>query len=356
VSLVALMSMAPSALADRGGTRPPAWQGCGDTAYANVTLTRDYNCTGDGIIVGAAKITIDLNAHTLAGDGDAADTGILNSGFDDVTISGGRYFGSVRNFGVGIRVRGGADGLGVLGVMFDGVDVIGNGTGMAVRAFEPKFNATRVFANTGNGIELKTPPSVGRAQMSQSRVFRNGGSGIVADGGLATDGSDRYEVEVSDNGGDGINVTGWLTMEDDHVTGNGGNGVVSTGGAGLVDVHVNGNGLSGADLADPNNGIVSVTGSEALSNGGDGIRTGSTGTGGIIALTGNRASSNGDDGIDIDYASARPRLKQNEANFNFDLGIEAVAGVRGDGTNWATGNGNPLQCTNVFCRNRVDAF
>jgi hypothetical protein len=43
-------------------------------------------------------------------------------------------------------------------------------------------------------------------------------------------------------------------------------------------------------------------------------------------------------------------LTRNVAVHNGDLGIEAVPGViDGDG-NHATGNGNPLQCTNVDCK------
>jgi hypothetical protein len=35
---------------------------------------------------------------------------------------------------------------------------------------------------------------------------------------------------------------------------------------------------------------------------------------------------------------------------NADLGIEAVPGVIDGGGNKASGNGNPLQCSNVFCK------
>jgi hypothetical protein len=46
-----------------------------------------------------------------------------------------------------------------------------------------------------------------------------------------------------------------------------------------------------------------------------------------------------------EYAAGMP------ASFDVhgDLGIEAVAGVTDGGGNKVSGNGNPLQCTNVFC-------
>jgi len=64
-------------------------------------------------------------------------------------------------------------------------------------------------------------------------------------------------------------------------------------------------------------------------------------------LKGNTASENGDDGIRVD--AAETTLTRNTANFNHDLGIEAVPGVIDGGGNRARGNGNPLQCTNVAC-------
>jgi large repetitive protein len=64
-------------------------------------------------------------------------------------------------------------------------------------------------------------------------------------------------------------------------------------------------------------------------------------------LEGNAASENTDDGIDIESPSTT--LTGNTANRNHDLGIEAVPGVTDGGGNRAQGNGNPLECTNVFC-------
>jgi hypothetical protein len=47
--------------------------------------------------------------------------------------------------------------------------------------------------------------------------------------------------------------------------------------------------------------------------------------------------------------AAGTRLRGNAADDNGDLGIEAVPDVTDLGANTASGNGNPLQCTNVFC-------
>jgi parallel beta-helix repeat protein len=61
----------------------------------------------------------------------------------------------------------------------------------------------------------------------------------------------------------------------------------------------------------------------------------------------NTANENGHDGIEISVAGTT--VTGNTANFNQDLGIEAVPGVIDGGGNRARGNGNALQCTNVAC-------
>ena len=66
-----------------------------------------------------------------------------------------------------------------------------------------------------------------------------------------------------------------------------------------------------------------------------------------LLLDGNTAQRSGDDGIDVRTASTT--LTDNLARYNADLGIAAVAGVTDGGGNRAFGNGNPVQCTNVFC-------
>jgi hypothetical protein len=77
--------------------------GCGATVTQDVTLTADLlDCPGDGLVVGAAGITVDLNGHTVSGriisGGDPGQVGIDNSGgHDDVTIRNG----TVRDFARG---------------------------------------------------------------------------------------------------------------------------------------------------------------------------------------------------------------------------------------------------------------
>src|SRR3954454_2701590 len=75
---------------------------CGQTVTADSKLAHDLtDCPGLGIVIGADGITLDLNGHTVDGDGVADVEGISNDGHDRVTIKGGR----VTDFVEGVFVR-----------------------------------------------------------------------------------------------------------------------------------------------------------------------------------------------------------------------------------------------------------
>lgn len=72
---------------------------CGATVVDDVKLDHDLICAGDGLVVGADGIRIDLNRHTIAGSGSG--TGIVMTGRNDIEIKGG----ILRDFAVGVRVN-----------------------------------------------------------------------------------------------------------------------------------------------------------------------------------------------------------------------------------------------------------
>jgi parallel beta-helix repeat protein len=77
---------------------------CGSTITKSTKLTQDItNCSGVGLRIGADDITLDLNGHTVAAAAkrNPKAHGILNQGYDRVTITGG----TVRGFGAyGVRL------------------------------------------------------------------------------------------------------------------------------------------------------------------------------------------------------------------------------------------------------------
>src|SRR3954447_3535940 len=100
-AIAALLVSAPPAAASGGTLR------CGDTVTRDVVLHANLSdCPLVGLRVGAPGVTIDLNGHTVDGDGvpDGAigtDVGVVTSGFADSTVTNG----AIRQFGVGVMVR-----------------------------------------------------------------------------------------------------------------------------------------------------------------------------------------------------------------------------------------------------------
>ncbi|GIJ49613.1 hypothetical protein Val02_64990 [Virgisporangium aliadipatigenens] len=118
---------------------------CGSVLTADVTLTRNLTCTGDGLVLGAGSITVDLGGHTIIGK--AGGTGITQS------VPGGNIVvrnGTVAGFDSGvylesaesttlsnIRLRGNAVGLrlqSTIGVRFDHGALLSNTENAQVRA------------------------------------------------------------------------------------------------------------------------------------------------------------------------------------------------------------------------------
>src|SRR5919204_2688429 len=77
---------------------------CGDTITTDTTLHHNLvNCPHDGIVIGADNITLDLNYHTIDGDGISShqcECGVDNDGHDGVTV----VHGAVRQFDAGVLV------------------------------------------------------------------------------------------------------------------------------------------------------------------------------------------------------------------------------------------------------------
>jgi parallel beta-helix repeat protein len=90
-------------LADIGGSLHYTPVSCGQVLTTSVLLGRDLtDCPGDGLIIGAAGITLDLGGHTIDGVGLGA--GIRNDGFASVTITNG----TVQEFDFGVQLTAGA--------------------------------------------------------------------------------------------------------------------------------------------------------------------------------------------------------------------------------------------------------
>jgi large repetitive protein len=75
---------------------------CGAVLTDSVRLRADLTgCAGDGLVIGANGVTVDLNGHTLAGTGENFD-GVVSVGYSHLTVKNGR----IEHFGGAVRAEG----------------------------------------------------------------------------------------------------------------------------------------------------------------------------------------------------------------------------------------------------------
>jgi large repetitive protein len=363
---------------------------CGDTITTNTTLDSDLvNCPNIGIVIGANNITLDLNGHTIDGngtpvdpcpEGETCDVGVDNSaGHSSVTVEDG----SIRQFSVGVLVTGGAarNRLQQLAVS-DTTDIgifVADSTNSVIdknTMSDPGvvglvlLDSQRALV-ARNSVSGSTGYAVFMFGVDDSRIQHNK---LDADQhGFLLGGSARNLVQhnaVSHTGG-GIEVVEGATfnrVEHNRFTG------ILVGDASDTLVRHNlvaatyafGIILDGAVRTTLDRNIVTapgpaiivtkleaavapqdtiVSGNHVTSKFSDGILVDNGATGTLLVR--NLAIRSGDDGIDVDASATT--VTRNIANHNHDLGIEAVPGVIDGGGNHAAGNGNPAQCINIDC-------
>ncbi|OLT23481.1 hypothetical protein BJF78_32245 [Pseudonocardia sp. CNS-139] len=378
---------------------------CGQVLTQSTRVTNDLlDCQGDGLVVGAAGITLDLDGHVI--DGVGLGTGVLVNGFAAVTVTNG----SVQEFDTGVGVTG-ASGALVSGVALQFHQVAGVGLtdadGAVVRGSTLAENSLGVLLTggtqdarvTGNTLTGNPGPGIRLEGVTGNRVDANdvtesSEEGVVLDaapgtvvvgntlsgnssGGIAVL-AGSHDAVVADNtvtlsGSSGIEVVG--SDRTDVVA----NVVTTSGGTGLAlesanDGLVRGNDLrgnpSGLDLNASTGNLVErndtgssggtgmafeggsignrVLDNRSSGNSGAGIYVGdqaAAGAGNLIE--GNTADSNSGNGIDVN--AAIHTVRGNSASGNDGWGIYVVTGNVDGGGNMASANAEPAQCWNVVC-------
>jgi parallel beta-helix repeat protein len=366
---------------------------CGDTITTDTTLTNDLtDCAGIGLVIGADDITLDLNGHTVDGNGIADFEGIQAIGHDGVTIKGG----TIRDFVEGVAVISAQDvtlrnldisrqrHVGILvadatdvlvrdtrstQIAFSGIfvadshhiriernSVTGSGAGISARASHHLLiSRNRTAHNDFEGVAIFD--GARRATISRNVAFANGNLGILLDG----DDNSVTDNRVSGNG-DNIVVAGNENLVADNLLDHavgfpgdpvGGFGIIVDGGDRnrLLDNDIEGTASNGIRVVAFDPGATGPAQRNVIRDNHvsathlDGILVDETAP--RTLLVGNRASAAGDDGFDIESASST--LTRNTAVRNHDHGIEAVHGVTDGGGNRAAGNGAAVQCTNISC-------
>ena len=359
---------------------------CGEVLTQDTLLDADLTCPGDGLIVGADGIVIDLGGHVIRSLSFLG-AGIRNEGHNDVEIRNGRIEGE---FDPGVEL------VGARGNLLEAL-VVRDAEVVLIDSHENRIQRNRIGDNHGNGLVLLRS---GYNDVIDNVVSDNDNHGILLDF------SDHNQLQGNTIQRNDDHIVLWNSNYNNIISNfaqrSGSTGIAilnshrnliarndlsnsETAGVSVHSSHYNriesnfvSNGFWGVGiirliLSDHNelaaNAVVGTRSSRCNgpSRGVPGIRV-SSGTGnrltgnsvtescddGILVesiasqtrLLRNLAADNGDDGLDVEDRKAL--IVGNTALENGDYGIEAVPGVRGGG-NRALGNGNPEQCLGIAC-------
>lgn len=172
---------------------------CGSTIVASMTLENDVGpCPGDGIVIGASNVTLDLGGHTVLGSGlGSTGLGIQANGLSGVVIKGP---GTVQGFRVGISVTESQR------LTVEAVNVLRNGLPRPAIDFDPNdgirivmSTLVTVRANTavGNGDDGVSLISTVRSSVLRNRLVDNGHNGMRLD---ASDQNQILDNTIHSNG------------------------------------------------------------------------------------------------------------------------------------------------------------
>jgi parallel beta-helix repeat protein len=177
---------------------------CGQVITADTVLTSDLECSnGDGLVVAASDITIDLNGYSITSGEEAdgsedpatdydGDTGIMVANADNVAIHG---LGEIAGFSRGVTFLGSSggevtdvqfsdNGVGVVASNSEGIEIsrntlTNNGIGAILDATNRAIVAFNQFvANLEEGIVLEGSSD---NVIAANNLFGNGFDGIYLD-------------------------------------------------------------------------------------------------------------------------------------------------------------------------------
>ena len=304
---------------------------CGDVLTQDTTLDSDLVCPADALKIGADGVTLDLAGHTITGPGTSSGAVAVDDilGFDGLTVTDG----VIRGFSTAVRAHDSTGGE---------LSHLDFEVSLSLRNSE----GYTIHSNTSlQGVVLGV-------QLSASRIsdntFDNGLIQIIVGDDLVID---RNAISTPGIGGIVLATVSETTVTRNVIRAPGtaaGIELNSSTSSTTLERNVITGGSSGIRMASVR--IITVVRNDISGAAGDGILATNTDA---SLFERNDAHGNGDDGIDIDSVgpfTGPNTVTRNTANFNGDLGIEAVSGTIDGGGNKAKGNGNPAQCVGVTCK------
>jgi parallel beta-helix repeat protein len=347
---------------------------CGATITTDTTLDTDLvNCPNNGVVIGADDITLDLNGHTISGDGEAfeqcprrefCDFGVLNVGHDGVTVKKG----SVRDFfNAGVLIGDVRDNR-VLDVSSKGNGFFGFVVSESSRSLIRDSSGSRNPAPDGDGLGIFASHDI---RVVDSSFKHNAQPGIhiafgstdnLIEGNLISDSGPGISIEKADrnrvrrnrfvrNGAGVIVAPGSRNViARNHFSRDGDGIAIEKGRHNVVKrnvvVDAQGDGIYLGLDAPPIGGVDNVVRRNAVrGSGDDGFDVRRKDNHSVLKR--NLAVGSGDDGFDVESRSTT--LAKNTATRNDDLGIAVRRGAIDGGGNRASRNGDARQCVNVKC-------
>ncbi len=177
------------------GVAKAAHVDCGQVITQSTTLDADVGpCPGEGIVIDADNITLDLGGHSILGTGTSS--GIVVTGHHLVRIANG----TVAGFADGVRMSLGSNNAIEHLVVRDNVS-----TGIALAANRGNLIRSNLITNNGaSGIGT----AASSENLIESNIVRgNGGAGVGVGGrslNFLASGNRLRENWISDNAGDGV--------------------------------------------------------------------------------------------------------------------------------------------------------
>jgi parallel beta-helix repeat protein len=315
---------------------------CGESLDHSVTMNNDIGpCPGNGLIVTADHITIDLGGHTITGA--SGSTGVLVGLHSHVTVR----HGTIRQFNLGVFIGQAASPTQAKSDTVTGMRVIATTTGVFTRHADGVLVKSSLFNATSDGIDVDDASHDGL--VTGNTVVNSSDAGIVVGSNPAV----SIGITVKDNvvtggSGHGINIAaaGDTILTGNNVTGMDGAGIHTVGTPTTAVIKHNvlrgnqGGGISGVGVS------ATVKANKISGNGAAGITVAAGESGAVLAA--NVLKFNTGDGI-LNSAPSTT-IKDNQADLNGGFGIKTVTLTStGDTGNTAHDNGNAAECQNISC-------